>query len=158
MTEERLLTTFSLADLSLAVDVDKVQEVIRHLEITRVPLAPPAVSGLINLRGHIITAIDARRSLGLPARPPGQPSVHLILRMDDGLVSLLVDDIGGVVQFGERDYESPPATLKGKLRDLVSGAYKVPGQLLLILDIERLLTEASAEIPAVTFDHRTLVQ
>jgi purine-binding chemotaxis protein CheW len=158
MTEERLLTTFSLADLSLAVDVDKVQEVIRHLEITRVPLAPPAVSGLINLRGHIITAIDARRSLGFPARPPGQPSVHLILRMDDGLLSLLVDDIGGVLEFGERDYESPPATLKGKLRDLVSGAYKVPGQLLLILDVERLLTEASAEIPAVTFDHRTWVQ
>ena len=147
MTEDRLLSTFYLANLSFGVDVHQVQEVIRHLEITRVPLAAPAVSGLINLRGHIITAIDARRSLGLPARPPAQVFVHLILRMDEGLVSLLVDDIGGVVEFGERDYESPPATLKGKLRDMVSGAYKMPGQLLLILDIERLLTEASAEIP-----------
>jgi purine-binding chemotaxis protein CheW len=147
MTEDRLLSTFYLANLSFGVDVHQVQEVIRHLEITRVPLAAPAVSGLINLRGHIITAIDARRSLGLPARPPTQFSVHLILRMDEGLVSLLVDDIGGVVEFGERDYESPPATLKGKLRDMVSGAYKMPGQLLLILDMERLLTEASAEIP-----------
>ena len=89
------------------------------MEITRVPLAPPLVSGLINLRGQIITAIDMHRCLDLPERPPNQPSANLILRTEDGLVSLLVDEIGEVLGLSEDAFEFPPETLQGRLRDLI---------------------------------------
>lgn len=150
MKESPLFCIFSVAGLFFAISVHTVQEVIRHLEVTRMPLAPTTVSGLINLRGQIIPAIDARRCLDLEDRPAAQPGIHLILRTGDGLVSLLVDDIGSVMEFAEADYESRPATLQGKLRHLVCGAYKLPGKLLLVLDLDRLLAGISGEPPIET--------
>src|SRR6185436_16995975 len=102
--------------------------------MTRVPLAPPVVSGLINLRGQIVTAVDLRRCLGLPARSGGQPSMNVIVRWDGRAVSLLVDEIGEVVEVSETTFEAAQATVRPAMRDLVKGVYKLPGQLLLLLD------------------------
>jgi purine-binding chemotaxis protein CheW len=143
MSGVRMFSTFFLTDLLFAVEVKKVREIIRNLEITPVPTSSPRISGLINLRGQIVTTIDARRCLNLPVRSVGETSIHLILFVEDGMVSLLVDDVGAIVEFKEEQYESPPATLKGRLRDFVSGAYKLPGKLLMVLDIERMLMEVS---------------
>jgi purine-binding chemotaxis protein CheW len=151
MDISKLFSTFSLGDLSFAIDVAHVQEVMRDLEITRVPLAPRSIRGLINLRGQIITAIDARSCLGLAPRPETQSCIYLILRAQGDLISLLVDDVGDVVEFAEEEFESRPATLKGRLREVVSGAYRLPGNLLLVLDIQRLLSEPSGE-PTSTLD------
>jgi purine-binding chemotaxis protein CheW len=115
--------------------VREVQEVIRYQEMTRVPLAAPVVRGLINLRGQIVTAIDLRRRLGLPDR--GDSGEHLpmnlVVRTDDGVVSLLVDEIGEVVEVDEDTFERPPPTLDGVARELVRGVYKREGSLLLVL-------------------------
>jgi purine-binding chemotaxis protein CheW len=134
---DRQFCTFLLAGHYFGVDVRRVQEVIRYQEMTRVPLAPPVVRGLINLRGQIVTALDLRRRLDLPDRPAGQQPVNVVVATDDGAVSLLVDEIGDVLEVPEAAFERPPETLRGPARDLIRGAYKLPDRLLLILDTAR---------------------
>ncbi len=137
MNPNRQFATFVLHGLFFGVDVLKVQEVIRYQEMTRVPIAPPMVEGLINLRGQIITAIDLRRRLGLPEREPDQLPLNVVVRTDDGAVSLLVDEIGDVVEIDSESFERVPETVTGMARDLILGVYKLPLRLLLILDTER---------------------
>jgi purine-binding chemotaxis protein CheW len=140
MGGDRQYCTFYVEDHYFGLDVLDVQEVIRYQEMTSVPLAPPVVRGLINLRGQIITAIDLRRRLELNDRPAGELPVNVVVHTDDGAVSLLVDDIGDVLDVPETAFERPPETLRGTARELIRGAYKLPDRLLLILDTERTIT------------------
>ena len=89
MADERQYCTFYLRDLHFGLDVLKVQEIISYQEMTRVPLAPPVVRGLINLRGQIVTALDLRRRLGFPDRPADQLPVNVVVQTDDGKVMTL---------------------------------------------------------------------
>lgn len=147
MIEEREFCTFFLGDLFLGVRVEEVQEVISYREMTRVPLAPPMVRGLINLRGQIVTAIDLRRPLGLSERPADQLPMNVVLRTDDGAVSLLVDEIGDVLELPEDSFERPPETLRGVARELIRGAYKLRERLLLFLDTEKAVDLAAVGEP-----------
>lgn len=112
----RQFCTFYVDGLCFGIGVREVQEVIRYQEMTRVPLAAPVVRGLINLRGQIVTAIDLRRRLGLADRFLGDTPnsggealpMNLVVRTDDGVVSLLVDEIGEVVEVDEDSFERPP--------------------------------------------------
>jgi purine-binding chemotaxis protein CheW len=131
------LSTFVVNGCLLGVEIATVQEVIHHQPMTRVPLAPPAVSGLINLRGQVITAIDLRRRLGFPDRTAGEPLMDVIVRTRHGSVSLLVDRIGDGVEVSEDAFEEPPETLRGIARELIIGAYKLDGALLLLLDVHK---------------------
>jgi purine-binding chemotaxis protein CheW len=139
MADDRQYCTFFLDGHCFGIDVLAVQEVIRYQEMTRVPLAPPVVSGLINLRGQIVTAIDLRRRLGLPDRPDEQRPVNVVVTTDDGPVSLLVDEIGDMLHVPEAAFERPPDTLQKGARDLIRGAFKLEGRLLISLDLGRLL-------------------
>ena len=114
-----------------------VQEVIRSLEITRVPLAPEVVSGLINLRGQIVTAVDLRRRLELEPRAADLPVMNVVVRSEDGAVSLLVDEIGDVVEVEETSFERPPETLRGSVRTMITGVHKLKDRLMLVLDTEK---------------------
>ncbi|RFC43842.1 MAG: purine-binding chemotaxis protein CheW [Verrucomicrobia bacterium] len=142
MMASKQFATFTLNSLFLGVDVLKVQEVIRYQTMTRVPTAPAMVEGLINLRGQIITAIDLRLRLDLPPRPEDQLPMNVVIRTDDGALSLLVDEIGDVVEIADGSFERIPETVTGVVRDLVTGVYKLEGKLLLILD-----TEKAANLP-----------
>jgi purine-binding chemotaxis protein CheW len=144
VVKESQYCTFFLDGHYFGVDVLHVQEIIRHQEMTRVPLAPPTVRGLLNLRGQIVTGIDLRRRLELNDRPDDQLPVNVIVKTDDGAVSLLVDEIGDVVEVSEKQFEVPPETLRGNARQLVRGAYKLKGRLLLILDTDRAVATNSA--------------
>jgi len=137
MRESVQYCTFFVDALFCGVEVMKVQEVIRCQAMTRVPLAPRVVRGLINLRGQIVTAIDLRRRLELSERPDDALPTNVVVRTDDGAVSLLVDEIGDVVEVDDDTFERPPETLQGVARELIRGAYKLDGRLLLILDTER---------------------
>ena len=137
MTSEKQFCTFSVDGLFFGVEVLQVQEVIRYQEMTPVPLAPAVVNGLINLRGQIVTAIDLRTALGLTGRPAGSLPMNVVVRTDDGVVSLLVDEIGDVLNVDEASFERPPETLSGTARELITGVYKLKGRLLLILDTVR---------------------
>src|SRR6185436_18059451 len=101
-------STFFVADLFFGVDVLRVQEVLRFQQMTRVPQAPEVIEGLINLRGQIVTAIDMRRRLQLQPRGGDQTPMNMVVRTEDGAVSLLVDEIGDVVDVDEATYELPP--------------------------------------------------
>jgi purine-binding chemotaxis protein CheW len=133
----RQFSTFRLGDLAFGVEVLAVQELIRYHDMTPVPLAPYVVQGLINLRGQIVTAIDMRRRLKLAPRGGDTPPMNVVVRTSDGVVSLLVDDIGDVVEVVQADFEPAPETLDGAARELVSGVYKLKDRLLLALDVER---------------------
>jgi len=129
--------TFYLDKLLFGVELKGVQEVIRSLEMTKVPLAPAVVSGLINLRGQIVTAVDLRRRLELEPRPANMSARNVVVRSEDGAVSLLVDEIGDVVEVEETSFEPPPETLRGSVRAMILGVHKLNDRLLHVLDIEK---------------------
>jgi purine-binding chemotaxis protein CheW len=129
--------TFWLAGHLYGLEVEHVQEVLRAQSLTRVPQAPPAVAGLLNLRGQVVTAVELRERLGLAARPGTDTAILIVVRLRGEVVSLLVDSIGDVVDVAGDDFELPPDTLDGTVRELIRGAYKLDGQLLLALDVHR---------------------
>jgi purine-binding chemotaxis protein CheW len=136
MSETRQYCTFHLADMVFGVEVLHVQEVLRYQVMTPVPLAPPTVRGLINLRGQIVTAIDLRTRLGMAPLPVDRNPMNVVIRTEEGAVSLLVDEIGDVVEVEEAAFERPPENLRGPARELTEGVYKLAGKLLLILNVE----------------------
>lgn len=129
--------TFYLDKLLFGVELKGVQEVIRSLDMTKVPLAPSVVSGLINLRGQIVTAVNLRRLLELEPSPPGARAMNVVVRSEDGSVSLLVDEIGDVVEVDDSSFERPPETLRGTVRTMITGVHKLNNQLMLVLDTEK---------------------
>ena len=144
ITSTRLLTTFVVDGLHLGVDALEVQEVLRHQPMTQVPLAPAEVSGLINLRGQVVTALDLRRRLRRPDRSPGELPMNVVVRTDDGPVSLLVDEIGDVIEVPADALEENPETVSDLERELVLGVHKLAGQLLMVLDVAKVATPMSA--------------
>jgi len=140
----RQLCTFFLQDLYFGVEVEKVQEVIRYQEMTRIPLAPEVIAGLINLRGQIVTAIDLRRQLELAGRQAGQLPMNVVIRRDDGPISLLVDEIGDVVDVEEESFEDPPDTIEARRREFLRGVYKLKDKLLLLLDTDKAVAVTGA--------------
>jgi len=139
MEHDGQFCTFFVHGLFMGVEVTRVQEVIRYQQLTHVPLTPPIIAGLMNLRGQIVTAIDLRRRLGLPDRADGELPVNVVIRSSEGAMSLLVDHIGDVIDVAAESFERPPLTLTGDARELIVGAYKLDGQLLLVLDTVRAL-------------------
>ncbi len=144
MNDTKQYCSFFVDDLFFGVEVREVQEVIRYLEMTQVPLAAAEIGGLINLRGQIVTAVDLRRRLKLPDRKPGQFPMNVVVRTDDAAVSLLVDEIGDVLQVDKESFESPPETLNGVARELIAGVYKLKGRLLLVLDTQKAVNVIAA--------------
>jgi purine-binding chemotaxis protein CheW len=139
----RRFCTFHVGELLLGVEVELVQEVLGSEPMIRVPLADPCVSGLLNLRGQIVTAIDARRRLGMPPRGVGDRSANIVLRTPDGSVSLVVDREGDVVDLPDTEIEPLPENVSPAIRAVVTGTCKVDESLLLMLDAARTLTIGS---------------
>jgi len=137
MAQKLKFCTFYLDNLLFGVDLTHVQEVIRYLEMTRVPLAPSVISGLINLRGQIVTAVDLRKRLEIAPRASDARPMNVIVRGDDGAVSLLVDEIGDVVEVDEDSFEPPPETLRGKIRTVILGVHKLNDRLMHVLDTDK---------------------
>ena len=121
---DRQFATFCVDNLLFGVEVLRVQEVLRYQEMTPVPRAEDVIEGLINLRGQIVTAIDVRRRLGLTPREPDRTPMNVVVRSDDGAVSLLVDEIGDVLDVEESAFEPVPESVSPVIRDLTTGVYK----------------------------------
>jgi purine-binding chemotaxis protein CheW len=148
MTEEQLFCSFHLGEHLFGIEIGLVQEVLRSQEVTRVPLAAPAVRGVINLRGRILPAVDLRRCFEMEALPPDRVPVNIVVRgAGSTSASLLVDEIGDVIETASTACEATPPTLRGRARDLVEAVYKLPGEILLVLAIEKVLRAAYAEAP-----------
>ncbi len=150
MSEPKQYCTFYLNGLFFGVEVIQVQEVLRPQTITRVPMAPQTVRGLINLRGQIVTALDLRQRLQLPEQAAGECSMNVVIRDEDNVVSLLVDEIGDVVEVDEKLFEPPAETLRGVARELIQGVYKLQNRLLLILNTQLAINLPDGAINATT--------
>lgn len=137
MEQAKQFCTFYLDGYLFGIELLKVQEVIQHLELTEVPLAPRVVRGLMNLRGQIVMGLDLRRQLELSERPAGQAAMNVVIRSNEDSISLLVDEIGDVVEVGEESFEPPPESLRGRVRSVIVGVHKLEKQLMHVLDTER---------------------
>lgn len=136
LEEQNSFCTFWVEGLYFGIEVSRVQEVIRQQTTTAVPLAPHVVNGLMNLRGQIVTALDLRHQFGLPPVKEGESQMNVVIRTPDGPVSLLVDKIGDVATVDPGNFERAPETLDETIKALIHGAFKLDGQLLLILNAE----------------------
>ena len=137
------LCTFNVDDLLFGVEVTQVQEVLRFQPMTRVPLAAGTIRGLINLRGQIVTAIDLRACLGIGPRAADVLPMNVVIRGSEGSVSLLVDEIGDVIEVSSDSFEPPPSTMKALHRNMIIAVCKLPKQLLMVLAPERALAASA---------------
>lgn len=135
--------TFALDGHLFGVPVHTVQEVLRQQETTPVPLSAPEIRGLLNLRGQIVTVVDLRVKLQLPARSTDH-AVNVVVRTADGVVSLLVDEIGDVLEPPDSSFEPAPPTVPSVVRALITAVCKLDGQLMLVLDTELAVSARSA--------------
>jgi purine-binding chemotaxis protein CheW len=142
VTAGRRLCTFSVGSLLLGVEVDRVQEITGEQPVTPVPLADAEVAGLLNLRGQILTVIDARARLAVPARGAGDPCAHAIMRVDGEAVSFLVDRAGDVVEIDDRAVEAVPTTIGPTIAEVLTGVCPLQAELLLLLDVDLTLAGA----------------
>ena len=137
--------TMTIAGQLFGIPVLQVQDVLGHQRITRIPLAPPEVAGSLNLRGRIVTAIDVRLRLGLPGRDKGKPEMSIVVDLRGELYSLIVDAVGEVLSLSTDDFERNPATLDARWREVSTGIYRLNNQLMVVLDVSRLLNFANLE-------------
>lgn len=128
--------TFTIGDALYGIEVLRIEETLGHHPRTPVPLAPVGVAGLVNLRGQVVLTLDIRPRLGLPPLAIDAESMMVVIDVEGESVSLLVDEVGEVLTLEDSDFETPPGTLNAGVRELVSGAYKLPTGLLLALDVD----------------------
>ncbi len=137
------LCTFYVDGLHLGIEAQRIREVTRARELTPIPLSPHAIAGLMNLRSQIVPAVELRRCLAMTDRPPEADAMNVITRTREGLMALLVDGVGDVLELSADTFEPPPSNLSERARRLIRGAYKLDAGLLLSLDIEALVDPAS---------------
>lgn len=131
--------TVTVHGQQFGIPVLTVQDVLGPQRLTRIPLAPAEVAGVLNLRGRVVTAIDLRRRLALPALDSHEKQMSVVVDNDGELYSLLVDTVGDVIQIAAGDLEATPATLDRQWQDYSRGVHQLEGELLIILDVTQLL-------------------
>ena len=145
----RSYVTVEIGDQTFGVEIGRVREVFAPGRLTRVPLSPPEVAGVLNLRGRIVTAIDMRSQLGMAAAPAGSPAAMALGVEHRGeAFALMVDRPGDVVELDLAGREATPATLHPRWAALVEGVHRLDDRLLLILDVDRALGFGARPIAA----------
>jgi purine-binding chemotaxis protein CheW len=133
------LVTFKIGDQLFGIPALRVRDVLRRQPLTRVPLARPEIAGAINLRGHIVTAIDVRSRLGAPQREAHEPVMCVVVESGAESFCLLVDSVGDVISTKASEIEPNPGSLQSSWAHLARGVYRDNDRLLLILDVDQLL-------------------
>jgi len=134
------LVTFSIGEEEFGVEILKVQEIIRMLEITRVPKAPDFVEGVINLRGKVIPVIDLRLRFGLQAKGHDKKTRIIVIEINHMIVGFVVDSVSEVLRIPSGTIEPPPPVISGLDSEYISGVGKLDDRLLIMLDLNRLLS------------------
>jgi purine-binding chemotaxis protein CheW len=140
MSQNSDFVTVTVAKQLFGIPVLTVQDILGPQRITRIPLAPPEVAGALNLRGRIVTAIDVRSRLRLPARKQGDEGMAVVVEHDQELYSLLIDSVGDVLSLSESKFERNPTTMDPVWREVSVGIYRLKNELMMVLDVDRLLT------------------
>ena len=140
------LVTFSIGEEEFGVDILKVQEIIRIMEITKVPKAPPFVEGVINLRGNVIPVIDLRKRFGLETREHDSQTRIIVIEINKMIVGFVVDSVSEVLRIPQNTVEPPPPVVSGLESEYISGVGKLEDRLLIMLDLDRLLSSEEKEV------------
>ncbi|MBU1004139.1 MAG: chemotaxis protein CheW [Proteobacteria bacterium] len=140
------LVTFSIGEEEFGVDILKVQEIIRTMEITKVPKAPEFVEGVINLRGNVIPIIDLRKRFGLETRIHDKHTRIIVIEINKMVVGFVVDSVSEVLRIPSNTVEPPPPVVSGLESEYISGVGKLEDRLLILLDLDRLLSGEEKEI------------
>jgi len=140
MSTAQAYSTFSVGDFYLGILTSEVIELTKGLEVTPVPLGPVGVSGFINLRGQIVTAIDMRKRLGLHSIEHSDTTISLFFEDQGTLFGLLVDDVSDILELDKSSFEEPPSNLSLASSELILGVHKLPHKLLLILDPHKIIS------------------
>jgi purine-binding chemotaxis protein CheW len=140
--------TVLIDDQLFGLPISRVQDVFMPNRLTRVPLASPEIAGVLNLRGRIVTAIDMRRRLGLPPRADGRPAMAVGTEFKDESYGLLIDSVGEVLKLADNTREPNPVNLDQHLTQVSGGVHRLEGQLMVILDVDRVLENGSGALAA----------
>ena len=139
------LVTFSTGDEEFGVDILRVQEIIRTMAITKVPKAPEFVEGVINLRGKVIPIIDLRRRFGLQSKAHDKHTRIIVIEINTMIVGFVVDSVSEVLRIPTSTVEPPPPVVAGLESEYISGVGKLHDRLLILLDLDKLLSHADLE-------------
>jgi purine-binding chemotaxis protein CheW len=131
--------TVTIGDHMFGLPIFRVQDVFVPDRLTRVPLAPPEVAGILNLRGRVVTAIDMRSRLDLGARAADTPVMAIGIEFKAESYGLLVDAVGEVMRLANSACEAKPANLDPRLSRVAAGIYQLDGQLMVVLDVDHVL-------------------
>lgn len=140
------LVTFSIGEEEFGVEILKVQEIIRTMEITKVPRAPEFVEGVINLRGKVIPIIDLRRRFGLDSKKHDKHTRIIVIEINNMIVGFIVDSVSEVLRIPAGTVEPPPPVVAGMESDYISGVGKLQDRLLILLDLDRLLSQEDMSV------------
>jgi len=140
--------TVMIGDQLFGLPISRVQDVFMPERLTRVPLASPEIAGVLNLRGRIVTAIDMRRRLGLPPRSDGRPPMAVGIELKGESYGLLIDTVGEVLELADGTREPNPVNLDQRLARVSAGVNRLEGQLLVILDVDRVLETSGESLAA----------
>lgn len=131
--------TIHLENQIFGIPVLQIQDVLGSMQVTKVPLAPAEVSGALNLRGRIVTAINVRKRLGLPEYTGEDDGLSVVVEHNGELYSLIIDRVADVITIYDKDLEANPPTLDSLWRDISDGIYRMNNNLMIILDVSKLL-------------------
>ncbi len=140
--------TVTIGNQSFGLPISRVQEVFAPERLTRVPLASAEIAGILNLRGRIVTAIDMRSRLDMAGRAAGEPVMALGIEQKGESFGLLVDAVGEVLRLPDEACEAKPVNLDARLARVASGVIRLDGQLLVVLDVDRVLDTKSEAVAA----------
>jgi purine-binding chemotaxis protein CheW len=134
------LVTFNIGDEEFGIDILKVQEIIRIMDITKVPSSPPHVKGVINLRGKVIPVIDLRLRFGMDSRTHDSQTRIIVLELHKMIVGFIVDAVSEVLRIQSNTVEPPPPVVAGIESEYIKGVGKLDDRLLILLDLDKLIT------------------
>lgn len=140
--------TVLITDQLFGLPISRVQDVFMPVNMTRVPLSSPEIAGVLNLRGRIVTSIDMRCRLGLPKKEDNRPAMAVGIEYKGESYGLLIDSVGEVLKLDESVREPNPVNLDARLARISAGVHRLDGQLLVVLDVDRVLDMGNEALAA----------
>ena len=142
LSDQLQLVSFHIGDEEFAVDILNIQGINRMVEVTKVPNAPDYVEGIINLRGKVIPIIDLRKRLGLPKKPYDKDTRFIVVEINNKVIGFIVDSVNEVLRINSSITEPPPPVVSGIDSEFITAVGKLEDRLLILLDIEKILSSA----------------
>lgn len=139
LADEMQICCFTIAGEQYAIDIMKIREIIRPLKITPLPKAPDFIEGIVNLRGTVIPVIEMRKRFGLDVERDFEPRM-IIVKVEDTAIGVTVDHVSDVIRIPVSDIQPPPKMIKGIESEYVEGVVKYSGDLIILLNIDRILS------------------